>query len=74
MESEENSQKLQHLASQVGRSLSVREVDLINGMISVQLDHANRCDSIQNKTMAMKQKGWDMERFALLKRVLLVMG
>jgi hypothetical protein len=46
-----------------------RELELIDGMIQVQLDHAQRCDSIANRTMAEKQKGWDMERVALLQKI-----
>ena len=49
--------------------LTVREIELIDGMIKVQLDHAQRCDSIANRTMADKQKGWDMERVALLQKL-----
>lgn len=74
MESEQNGQKPQVMASQVERLLTSREVELINGMIEVQLRHANICDGLINRTMASKQKAWDMERVALLKRVLLVMG
>jgi hypothetical protein len=49
--------------------LTARELELIDGMIEVQLDHAKRCDSIANRTMAEKQKGWDMERVALLQKL-----
>ena len=49
--------------------LTERELELIDGMIAVQLDHAARCDSIANRTMAEKQKGWDMERVALLQKL-----
>jgi len=49
--------------------LTAREIELIDGMIEVQLDHAQRCDSIANRTMADKQKGWDMERVALLQKI-----
>ena len=49
--------------------LTARELELIDGMIEVQLDHAKRCDSIANRTMAEKQKGWDLERVALLKKL-----
>jgi hypothetical protein len=49
--------------------LTEREIELLDGMIEVQLDHAKRCDSIANRTMAEKQKGWDMERVALLKKL-----
>ena len=45
-----------------------REIELIDGMIAVQLDHAQRCDAIGNRVMAEKQKGWDMERVELLRR------
>ncbi len=49
--------------------LTERELELIDGMIAVQLDHAARCDGIANRTMAEKQKGWDMERVALLQKL-----
>ena len=49
--------------------LSERELELIDGMIEVQLHHASQCDSIANRTMAKKQKGWDMERVALLRKL-----
>ena len=49
--------------------LTEREIELLDGMIAVQLDHAARCDSIANRTMAEKQKGWDMERVALLQKL-----
>ena len=49
--------------------LTARELELIDGMIEVQLDHAKRCDSIANRTMAERQKGWDMERVALLQKL-----
>ena len=49
--------------------LTERELELIDGMIEVQLDHAKRCDSIANRTMAERQKGWDMERVALLQKI-----
>jgi hypothetical protein len=46
-----------------------RELQLIDGMIEVQLRHAAQCDGIANRTMAEKQKGWDMERVALLQKI-----
>jgi hypothetical protein len=46
-----------------------RELELIDGMIEVQLHHADQCDRIANRTMAEKQKGWDMERVALLRKI-----
>lgn len=49
--------------------LTPREIELIDGMIEVQLHHAERCDSIPNRAMAEKQKGWDMERVALLRKL-----
>jgi hypothetical protein len=49
--------------------LTEREVELLDGMIQVQLDHASRCDAIANRTMTEKQKGWDMERVALLQKL-----
>ena len=49
--------------------LTDREIELLDGMIEVQLNHAEQCDRIANRTMAVKQKGWDMERVALLKKL-----
>ena len=49
--------------------LTDREIELIEGMIQIQLDHASRCDAIANRAMADKQKGWDMERVALLQKL-----
>jgi len=46
-----------------------RELELIDGMIEVQLRHAAQCDAIANRAMAEKQKGWDMERVALLRKI-----
>ena len=48
------------------KPLTQREIELIDGMIEVQRDHAKRCDNIANRTMADKQQGWDMERVNLL--------
>ena len=50
-------------------ALSDREKELIQGMIEVQLDHAERCDRIQNRDMAAKQKNWDLERVELLRKI-----
>jgi len=50
--------------------LSKREVELLEGMLDVQLNHAMRCDLIKNRKMADKQMGWDMERVALLNRII----
>ena len=55
-------------------ALSDREKELIQGMIEVQLDHAERCDRIQNRDMAEKQKAWDLERVALLRKILSILG
>ena len=49
--------------------MTEREIELIDGMIEVQLHHAERCDYIANRVMADKQKGWDMERVALLEKM-----
>ena len=51
------------------KPLTPREIELIDGMIEVQLNHAERCDSIPNRAMAEKQKGWDMERVELLRKL-----
>ena len=46
-----------------------RELELIDGMIEVQLRHAAQCDAIANRPMAERQKDWDMERVALLRKI-----
>ena len=51
------------------KPLTPREVELIDGMIEVQLRHAAQCDGIANRTMAEKQKSWDMERVELLRKL-----
>ncbi len=56
-------------AQAVAVPLTDREIELIDGMIQVQLDHASRCDAIANRSIADKQKGWDMERVALLQKL-----
>ena len=50
-------------------ALTPRELELIDGMIEVQLHHAAQCDGIANRTMADKQRGWDMERVELLRKL-----
>ena len=54
--------------------LTERELELIDGMIEVQLHHAAQCDLMLsraggNHTMAERQKGWDMERVELLRKI-----
>ena len=61
------------------RNLNEREIELINGMIEVQLYHAEQCQAMidrpgGNVTMATKQKAWDMERVELLRRIIKEMG
>ena len=52
-----------------GADWTPREIELLDGMIEVQKAHAARCDGIANMIMAEKQKGWDLERVALLERI-----
>ena len=49
--------------------LTDREIELLDGMINAQLRHAQLCDLIPNRPMAEKQKGWDMERVTLLRKL-----
>lgn len=49
--------------------LTKREIELLDGMIEAQTHHAKQCDGISNRTMAEKQKCWDMERVALLQKL-----
>jgi hypothetical protein len=57
------------LAQQEPVAWTDRELELIDGMIEVQLRHAAQCDAIANRPMAERQKGWDMERVALLRKI-----
>lgn len=50
-------------------NLTKREVELIEGMIEVQANHAIRAARM-NSPMGYKQYGWDMERIEILKRIL----
>ena len=53
--------------------LTDREVEMIKGMIEVQQNHAMRSAMMfaRNKNiMAKRQEGWDLERVALLERIL----
>jgi len=55
-------------------NLSDREIELIDGMIEVQLHHAEQCQAMidrpgGNAVMAAKQLSWDMERVELLRKV-----
>jgi hypothetical protein len=49
--------------------LTDREIELLDGMIRSELNHAERCDALRNRAMAEKQKGFDMERVELLKKI-----
>ena len=51
------------------QALTPRELQLIDGMIEVQLHHARQCDGIANRAMAERQKGWDLERVGLLRKL-----
>ncbi len=42
---------------------------LLNELIEQWLDHARQCDHIQNRRMAERQKGWDLERVAMLRKL-----
>lgn len=48
---------------------TARELELIDGMIEAQLQHAERCAQIASPRIADKMKGWDMERVALLRKM-----
>ncbi len=70
MESKENVKSKENSLSVSSSWLSNEEVELIIGMINVQITHAQQCDNIRNRPMAIKQKGKDMARVALLKKIL----
>jgi len=52
---------------------SKRELDLLSSLIDYWQDHAKRCDSMQNRTMAEKQKSWDLERVHMLIKLRLLL-
>ena len=68
MHNKEAADLLRELAAERA-PLTEREIELIDGMIEVQLNHAQRCDNVMNRPMAEKQKGWDMERVELLRKI-----
>lgn len=49
--------------------LTQREIELLDGMIEVQRNHASRCDNLNNRIIAEKQKAWDLGRVALLEKI-----
>ena len=49
--------------------LDEREIELLEGMIEVQLNHAGRCELMEN-IMAKRQRVKDIERAELLARIL----
>jgi len=51
-------------------SLTNRDIELLEGMIEVQLDHARRCDTLRNIHMAEQQKARDIERVNLLRKII----
>jgi hypothetical protein len=53
----------------VKMKLTGREILLIDGMIAVQQDHADRCDNLLNRKMAEYQKARDLERVRLLEKL-----
>lgn len=65
----EDARAVLEAANCIKEPLTPREIELLDGMIEVQLHHASQCDRIANRTMAEKQKGWDMERVALLRKL-----
>lgn len=50
--------------------LSPREVELIKGMISTYLNHAQRSRQVLDPIEHIGQRNRDLERVALLKRIL----
>lgn len=53
----------------VAVSLTDRERVLLDDLIRYWADHAKQCDGIQNRKMAERQKGWDLERVAMLRKL-----
>ena len=59
--------------------LTEREIELVDGMIEVQLHHAKQCQDMidrpgSNATMAARQLSWDMERVELLRKIKKYLG
>lgn len=50
--------------------LTLHEILLLKGMLRNEQNHASRCDFLQNNEMAKKQKAWDLERAALLEKII----
>lgn len=57
------------LTGQVRQPLTQRELELLSNLIDRELQHAEQCDRIQNSKMAVRQKKYDMERVALLRKL-----
>ena len=49
--------------------LTEREIEILDGMIKNEKNHAQWCDILSNRTMAEKQKALDLERVALLEKI-----
>ena len=50
--------------------LTEREREVLQSMLEAQQAHAMRCDEIGNRRMAERQKARDLERVAVLRKVL----
>jgi hypothetical protein len=51
------------------KTLTDAELALLQGLIDYWQDHADRCDKIANRPMAERQKGQDLARVELLKKL-----
>jgi hypothetical protein len=51
------------------KTLTDDELALLQGLIDYWQDHANRCDNVANRRMAEWQKGQDLARVELLKKL-----
>ena len=51
--------------------LSNKELNLLEGMIAQQENHILRCQSLQNRRMAIRQAKWDQERVDVLTKIIL---
>ena len=50
-------------------TFSEREREILDELIEFWQNHAERCDLIENRRMAERQKERDLERVALLKKL-----
>jgi len=50
--------------------INSREMEVLEGMLQREIDHAVRCETIANRTMAERQKAWDLERAHIIRKII----